>query len=90
MRRTHTKVKRRKGMPVEQRVREIVAEQLERDVNEVTNTASFIDDLGADSLDIVELVMKMEEEFGIEIPDEEAEKIKTVNDVIQYITTHKK
>ncbi|MHB1012415.1 MAG: acyl carrier protein [Desulfobacteria bacterium] len=77
-------------MPVEQRVREIVAEQLERDVKEVTNTASFIDDLGADSLDIVELVMKMEEEFGIEIPDEEAEKIKTVNDVIQYITTHKK
>ncbi|MEK6695949.1 MAG: acyl carrier protein [Candidatus Deferrimicrobiota bacterium] len=77
-------------MPVEQRVREIVAEQLERDVNEVTNTASFIDDLGADSLDIVEMVMKMEEEFGIEIPDEEAEKIKTVNDVIQYITTHKK
>ena len=77
-------------MPVEQRVREIVAEQLERDVNEVVNTASFIDDLGADSLDIVELVMKMEEEFGIEIPDEEAEKIKTVNDVIQYITTHKK
>jgi acyl carrier protein len=77
-------------MSVEQRVREIVAEQLERDVNEVTNTASFIDDLGADSLDIVEMVMKMEEEFGIEIPDEEAEKIKTVNDVIQYITTHKK
>lgn len=77
-------------MSVEQRVREIVAEQLERDVKEVTNTASFIDDLGADSLDIVELVMKMEEEFGIEIPDEEAEKIKTVNDVIQYITAHKK
>jgi acyl carrier protein len=77
-------------MPVEQRVREIVAEQLERDVNEVTITASLIDDLGADSLDVVELVMKMEEEFGIEIPDEEAEKIKTVNDVIQYITTHKK
>lgn len=77
-------------MAVEQRVREIVAEQLERDVNEVTNTASLIDDLGADSLDVVELVMKMEEEFGIEIPDEEAEKIKTVNDVIQYIATHKK
>ena len=77
-------------MPVEQRVREIVAEQLERDVNEVVSTASLIDDLGADSLDVVELVMKMEEEFGIEIPDEEAEKIKTVNDVIQYITTHKK
>jgi len=77
-------------MPVEKRVREIVAEQLERDVNEVTISASLIDDLGADSLDVVELVMKMEEEFGIEIPDEEAEKIKTVNDVIQYITTHKK
>ena len=77
-------------MPVEQRVREIVAEQLERDVKEVTNASSLIDDLGADSLDVVELVMKMEEEFGIEIPDEEAEKIKTVNDVIQYIVTHKK
>jgi acyl carrier protein len=77
-------------MSIDKRVREIVAEQLERDVNEVTNEASFIDDLGADSLDIVELVMKMEEEFGIEIPDEEAEKIKTVNDVIRYITTHKK
>ncbi|TRZ99361.1 MAG: acyl carrier protein [Deltaproteobacteria bacterium] len=77
-------------MSVEQRVREIVAEQLERDVNEVTNASSLIDDLGADSLDVVELVMKMEEEFGIEIPDEEAEKIKTVNDVIQYIATHKK
>jgi acyl carrier protein len=77
-------------MSIDKRVREIVAEQLERDVNEVTNEASFIDDLGADSLDIVELVMKMEEEFGIEIPDEEAEKIKTVNDVVQYIATHKK
>jgi acyl carrier protein len=77
-------------MSVEQRVREIVAEQLERDVNEVSNASSLIDDLGADSLDVVELVMKMEEEFGIEIPDEEAEKIKTVNDVIQYIATHKK
>ena len=77
-------------MSIDKRFREIVAEQLERDVNEVTNEASFIDDLGADSLDIVELVMKMEEEFGIEIPDEEAEKIKTVNDVIQYIAAHKK
>ncbi len=77
-------------MSVEKKVKEIVAEQLGKDVNEVTTNASFIDDLGADSLDIVELVMKMEEEFGIEIPDEEAEKIKTVNDVIQYITTHKK
>ncbi|MEW6720286.1 MAG: acyl carrier protein [Thermodesulfobacteriota bacterium] len=77
-------------MSVEKRVREIVAEQLERDVNEVKGESSFIEDLGADSLDIVELVMKMEEEFSIEIPDEEAEKIKTVNDVVQYISAHKK
>ena len=77
-------------MSVEKRVREIVAEQLERDLNEVKGESSFIDDLGADSLDIVELVMKMEEEFSIEIPDEEAEKIKTVNDVVNYITAHKK
>jgi acyl carrier protein len=77
-------------MPVEKKVKEIVAEQLGKDINEVTEKASFIEDLGADSLDIVELVMKMEEEFGIEIPDEEAEKIKTVNDVVQYIKTHAK
>ncbi len=77
-------------MPVEKKVKEIVAEQLGKDVNEVTENAAFIEDLGDDSLDIVELVMKMEEEFGIEIPDEEAEKIKTVNDVVQYIKTHAK
>ncbi len=77
-------------MPVEKKVKEIVAEQLGKDVGEVTTNASFIDDLGADSLDIVELVMKMEEEFGIEIPDEEAEKIKTVNDVVEYIKAHAK
>jgi len=77
-------------MPVEKKVKEIVAEQLGKDASEVTTNASFIDDLGADSLDIVELVMKMEEEFGIEIPDEEAEKIKTVNDVVEYIKTHAK
>jgi acyl carrier protein len=72
-------------MSVEKKVKEIVAEQLGKDANEVTNEAAFIDDLGADSLDIVELVMAMEDEFGIEIPDEEAEKIKTVKDVIEYI-----
>ncbi len=77
-------------MSVDKRVKEIVAEQLGRDVNEVTNEASFIDDLGADSLDIVELVMAMEDEFGIEIPDEEAEKIKTVKDVVEYIKAHAK
>jgi acyl carrier protein len=77
-------------MSVDKKVKEIVAEQLGKDVNEITTSASFIDDLGADSLDIVELVMKMEEEFGIEIPDEEAEKIKTVNDVVEYIKAHAK
>ncbi len=77
-------------MAVDKRVKEIVAEQLGRDVNEVTDGASFIDDLGADSLDIVELVMAMEDEFGIEIPDEEAEKIKTVKDVVEYIKAHAK
>ena len=77
-------------MSIEQKVKEIVAEQLERDVNEVTASASFVDDLGADSLDIVELVMKMEEEFEIEIPDEEAEKIKTVQNVVDYIQANKK
>jgi acyl carrier protein len=77
-------------MSVEKKVKEIVAEQLGKDSNEVTNEASFIDDLGADSLDIVELVMAMEDEFGIEIPDEEAEKIKTVKDVIEYIKANAK
>jgi acyl carrier protein len=77
-------------MSVEKKVKEIVAEQLGKDVNDITIQASFIDDLGADSLDIVELVMKMEEEFGIEIPDEDAEKIKTVNDVVEYIKAHAK
>ena len=77
-------------MSVDKKVKEIVAEQLGKDVNDVTIQASFIDDLGADSLDIVELVMKMEEEFGIEIPDEDAEKIKTVNDVVEYIKAHAK
>jgi acyl carrier protein len=77
-------------MSVEKKVKEIVAEQLGKDVNEVTSEASFIDDLGADSLDIVELVMAMEDEFGIEIPDEEAEKIKTVKDVVEYIKANAK
>jgi acyl carrier protein len=77
-------------MSVEKKVKEIVAEQLGKDAKEVTNEASFIDDLGADSLDIVELVMAMEDEFGIEIPDEEAEKIKTVKDVIEYIKANAK
>jgi acyl carrier protein len=70
------------------KVKELVAEQLGVDVEEVTAEASFIDDLGADSLDTVELVMALEEEFGIEIPDEDAEKISTVKDAIAYIEAH--
>jgi len=77
-------------MSVEKRVKEIVAEQLGKDESEVKSESSFIDDLGADSLDIVELVMAMEDEFGIEIPDEDAEKIKTVKDVVDYIKGHTK
>ena len=67
------------------RVRKIVVEHLGVEEDKVTESASFIDDLGADSLDTVELVMAFEEEFGIEIPDEAAEKIQTVNDAITYI-----
>jgi acyl carrier protein len=71
---------------VEDRVRKIVAKQLGLQGDEIALDKAFIDDLGADSLDIVELVMAMEEEFGIEIPDEEAEKIQTVKDAVDYIT----
>lgn len=67
------------------RVKKVVVEQLEVSEEEVTPTASFVDDLGADSLDVVELVMGLEEEFDIEIPDEDAEKIATVGDAIAYI-----
>lgn len=70
---------------VEERVKKIVAEQLGVDEEEVTPEASFVDDLGADSLDTVELVMAFEEEFGIEIPDDDAEKIITVQNSVDYI-----
>ncbi|NMB44899.1 MAG: acyl carrier protein [Firmicutes bacterium] len=72
-------------MDVLERVKEIVVDQLGVDAEEVTNEASFVDDLGADSLDIVELVMAFEEEFELEIPDEDAEKIGTVGDAVKYI-----
>ena len=72
-------------MVSDERVKEIIAEQLGVDENQVTPEASFIDDLGADSLDTVELVMAFEEEFDIEIPDEDAEKIRTVKDITKYL-----
>jgi acyl carrier protein len=71
---------------VQPKVKEVIVEQLGVDPERVKIEASFIDDLGADSLDIVELVMAMEEEFGIEIPDEDAEKLKTVGDVSNYLS----
>lgn len=71
-----------------EKVQSIVSEQLGIGVEEVTMEASFIDDLGADSLDIVELIMALETEFDLEIPDEEAEKITTVTDVVEYIKAH--
>lgn len=73
---------------IETRVKSVVVEQLGVDEAEVTNAASFVDDLGADSLDTVELVMALEEEFGTEIPDEEAEKITTVQLAIDYVTNN--
>jgi acyl carrier protein len=77
-------------MSVEQKVKQIVVEQLGVDESAVDATASFVDDLGADSLDIVELVMAFEEAFEIDIPDEDAEKITTVKDAIDYIEAKKK
>ncbi|WP_026487229.1 acyl carrier protein [Caldanaerobius polysaccharolyticus] len=70
------------------RVKKIVAEQLGVGEDEITTESSFIDDLGADSLDVVELIMALEEEFDIEIPDEDAEKISTVGDAVEYIKQH--
>ena len=75
---------------IEAKVKSIIADQLGVGEDEIKPESSFIEDLGADSLDIVELVMAMEEEFEVEIPDEEAEDIKTVGDAINYVNTHKK
>ena len=73
---------------IEQKVRDIIVEQLGVNADQVTTDAKFIEDLGADSLDTGELVMAFEEEFGIEVPDEEAEKLMTVGNVVQYIEDH--
>jgi len=75
---------------VEEKVKQIIVEQLGVDEGEVTPNASFVDDLGADSLDTVELVMAFEEAFDLEIPDEDAEKIKTVKDAVDYIAKNSK
>ncbi len=73
---------------VDERVKNIIVDQLGVEESQVTDTAKFVEDLGADSLDTVELVMALEEEFSIEIPDEDAEKIATVGDAVSYISEH--
>lgn len=75
-------------MSVEEKVKELIVEQLGVEASQVTERAKFVEDLGADSLDTVELVMALEEEFSIEIPDEDAEKILAVGDAIKYINEH--
>ncbi len=75
---------------IEQKVKDIIVEQLGVDAAQVTESAKFVEDLSADSLDTVELVMALEEEFSLEIPDEDAEKIASVGDAINYIKTHAK
>jgi acyl carrier protein len=81
-----SKLIRRSKMSLEDKVQEIIVEQLGVNAEQVTPEASFIDDLGADSLDTVELIMAFEEEFGAEIPDEDAEKLTSVGKVLEYLT----
>ena len=75
---------------IDQRVRDLIVEQLGVSQEQVTDAASFIDDLGADSLDTVELIMAFEEEFGIDIPDEDSEKMTNVTDAVKYLEEHSK
>ncbi|MFD2256802.1 acyl carrier protein [Luteolibacter algae] len=74
---------------IEERVKEIIVDQLGVSADQVTSEAKFVEDLGADSLDTVELVMALEEEFDVEVPDDEAEKLQAVNDVVTFITSKK-
>ncbi len=76
-------------MDIEAKVREIIVDELDVDASEVTIEANFIEDLGADSLDTVELIMKFEEEYDLDIPDDEAEKLRTVGEAINYIKSKK-
>ncbi len=75
-------------MSIEDKIKKIIAEKLSVDLEEVVPEASFVDDLGADSLDLVELIMSMEEEFDVEISDEDAEKMVTVKDALEYVNQH--
>ena len=75
-------------MSIEDKIKKIIAEKLSVDLDEIVPEASFVDDLGADSLDLVELIMSMEEEFDVEIPDEDAEKLVTVKDAMDYVNKH--
>lgn len=75
-------------MMIFEKLKEIIADKLSINADEITMESTFIDDLGADSLDIVELIMALEEELEVEIPDEDAEGFKTVGDVVEYISTH--
>jgi acyl carrier protein len=75
-------------MSIEDKVKKIISQKLGVDITDVTPQSKFVDDLGADSLDLVELIMSMEEEFEIDIPDEEAEKLESVQDAINYINAH--
>lgn len=79
-----------KGNEILSKVKEMVATQLGKSENEINPESSFIEDLGADSLDLVELIMSMEDEFGLEISDEDAEKIVTVQDAVKFLSEHKK